>query len=133
MTPQPAILPKPRDAAMHAAIRPSRNTPKAHPTSAMPSPKIYESAGEIVGRRDLSDDVMLKAVAERLAFERRDPRQARTVLNAALAGKHIAVNFVRSLALPMPSAPLDMPIQALLDDKPSGGSGTKRRFLTFSW
>lgn len=96
----------------------------------MPSAKIFQTAGEIVGRRDLSDEIILKAVADRLAFEGRDARQAQIVLNAALAGKQIAVNFVRSLALPMPAAPLEMPIQALLDDKPPK-PGIRHRLLSF--
>lgn len=99
----------------------------------MPASPVHETAGGIVGRQDLSDDAILKAVAERLAFEGRDPKQARIVLDAALQGKKIAVNFVRSLALPMPSAPLDMPIQALLADQPPAVPGSKRKFLFFSW
>lgn len=129
MNPQRSILPKSDNAATFAAMSSARHIQKRRCAPEMPSAKIHRSAGEIVGRRDLSDDVVLKAVAERLAFERRDPRQAKIVLDAALAGRHIAVEFVRSLVLPMPSAPLDMPIQALLDEKPPAGPATKRRFV----
>lgn len=133
MTSHASILPKRFDAAKHRAVVLSlKPDPKRASAPEMPSARIYQSAGEIVGRRDLSDDVLLKAIAERMVFERRDPKQARTVLNAALAGKQIAVNFVRSLALPMPSAPLEMPVQALLDDKPEKPAG-RRRFLSFNW
>ncbi len=99
----------------------------------MPSPKIHPCAGAIVGRRDLSDEVVLRAIAERLAFERRDAAQARVVLDAALADKQIAVNFVRSLALPMPAAPLAMPVQPLLAEKPASTPkrGLKNRMLAF--
>ncbi|KAB0679631.1 hypothetical protein [Aureimonas leprariae] len=99
----------------------------------MPSAPVYKSAGEIVGRRDLADEVVLKAVAERLQFEKRDAGQARVVLDAALAGKQIAVNFVRSLALPMPSAPLEMPVQPLLADQPPQNPKGRRRFAFLPW
>lgn len=89
----------------------TRKQPAALP---MPFEPAFRSAGEIVGRPDLSDEAVLAAVAERLGFENRDPKQARVVLDAALAGKQIAVNFLRSLALPMPEASLAMPEQPLL-------------------
>jgi hypothetical protein len=118
-------------ATPRSAAPPAPFQDRPRPTT-MPSAPVYQSAGEIVGRRDLSDDAVLRAVAERLAFERRDPAQAKVVLDAALAGKAIAVNFVRSLALPMPSAPLEMPVQPLLAERPPKGPG-RRRFAFLPW
>lgn len=131
MTRPQSALPAPHNAATPPSVL--RNVQGQPQPKTMPSAPVYESAGEIVGRRDLADDAVLRAVAERLAFERRDPRQAKVVLDAALAGKQIAVNFVRSLALPMPSAPLEMPVQPLLADKPPRAPKNRRRFAFLPW
>jgi hypothetical protein len=93
-----------------------RTPPAAAPMHPTPT---HRSAGQIVGRPDLSDAAVLGAIAERLGFEGRDPCQAKVVLDAALAGKASAVDFVRSLVLPMPDAPLAMPEQPLLARKVS--------------
>lgn len=128
-----AILPPRRPAVPGTAGGGVQSTGNGVSVESMPSAPIYASAGEILGRRDLSDEAILAAVAERLAFEKRDPSQAKVVLSAALQGKQIAVNFVRSLALPMPQAPLEMPIQPLLAAKPEkpDGAGRRRRFAFF--
>ena len=72
------------------------------------------TSGMLVGRPDLSDEAVLGAIAERLAFEGRDPAHAPGVLKAAIANKPLALALLRKLVLPPPQSALVMPIQAIL-------------------
>lgn len=72
------------------------------------------TAGALVGRPDLSDEMVLTAIAERMSFEGRDAAKASAVLAAALAGRPVACAFMRRLVLPPPQSQLQMPIQSIL-------------------
>jgi hypothetical protein len=94
------------------------------------------SAGMLVRRPDLGNDEILKAITERLIFEKRDPRHAPGVLKAALEGRAVALTFLRRLVLPAPRVALSMPIQAILRSAPekaseNQGSRTWSRFVSF--
>ncbi|MBC8130680.1 MAG: hypothetical protein H7Y08_10220 [Rhizobiaceae bacterium] len=75
------------------------------------------TAGKLVRRPDLSDADVLAAIAERLAFEGRDPAHAPGVLKAGLEGRHVAKAFLRKLVLPAPRSNLQMPIQSILRER----------------
>lgn len=92
------------------AVMPSRAMPASRPV-------VLRTAGMLMRRPDLSDEAILAAIAERLRFEGRDPAHAAGVLKAALAGRKVAVAFLRKLVLPAPQAALQMPIQPLLRER----------------
>lgn len=71
-------------------------------------------AGELVGRPDLSEQQVLAAIAERLAFEGRHGPEPAVVLLAARIGKRKALAFLRKLVLPPRTATLEMPEQPIL-------------------
>lgn len=94
------------------------------------------SAGMLVRRPDLGSDEILKAITERLVFEKRDPRHAPGVLKAALEGRPVALAFLRRLVLPAPRVALSMPIQAILRSAPEKaaqrpGTNAWTRFVSF--
>ena len=78
----------------------------------MPLPKV--PAGVLVGRPDLSEDEVRRAIAERLAFEGRSGPEPDVVLLAARIGKRKALAFLRKLVLPPPQGSLDMPERPIL-------------------
>ena len=77
-----------------------------------PLPKV--PAGVLVGRPDLSEDEVRRAIAERLAFEGRSGPEPDVVLLAARIGKRKALAFLRKLVLPPPQGSLDMPERPIL-------------------
>jgi hypothetical protein len=118
---------------MTVAIRPSEKT--ALPASSVsPEPRKPAQArtpGMLVGRPGLSDGAVLAAIAERLAFEGRDPAHAPGVLKAALAGKPLALALLRKLVLPPPQAALSMPIQEILRASRPRRASTWLRRMSF--
>ena len=84
-------------------------------------------------RPDLSDDVIVAAIAERLAFEDRDPRMALSVLKSAVSGRPAARALLRRLVLPAPQSALQMPVQQILREKRSDRQRSLSwfRFMSF--
>ena len=111
---------------MTVALMPSETT--ALPVNFMPVPvRKSVTPGMLVGRPGLSDGAVLAAIAERLAFEGRDPAHAPGVLKAALAGKPLALTLLRKLVLPPPQSALTMPVQQILrEPKPQQASWLRR-------
>ena len=112
---------------MTVALMPSEKT--ALPVNLLPrTAASTRTPGMLVGRPGLSDGAVLAAIAERLAFEGRDPAHAPGVLKAALAGKPLALTLLRKLVLPPPQSALTMPVQQILrEPKPQGSSSWLRR------
>jgi len=71
------------------------------------------NAGALVGRPDLSDDVLLEALRERLRARRRPAEDAEAVLAAAARSDAGALDLLRTVSLPAPVARLSMPTQCL--------------------
>ncbi|WP_246160083.1 hypothetical protein [Aureimonas fodinaquatilis] len=71
-------------------------------------------AGELVGRPDLTEQQVLQAIAERLAFEGRHGPEPAVVLLAARIGKRKALAFLRKLVLPPRVATLEMPERPIM-------------------
>lgn len=90
-----------------------RRLPQA--TATAPSP----SGGMLLGRPDLSDDAVIEAIKDRLAFEGRDRSEAEGVLAMARAGDSRARKLLRGLVLPARQARLTMPTQIILHEKTS--------------
>ncbi|MBP0617653.1 hypothetical protein [Jiella mangrovi] len=89
------------------------------------------NCGAIIGRADLSDDVVVDAIKDRLASCNRSVEQADSIVSAALSGDAEAVSFLRTIQVPAPTVRLSMPPQALT-------RGEQRRGLSlsqfrFSW
>lgn len=78
----------------------------------LPSPPV--AAGVLVNRPDLSDAVVRRCIAERLAFEGRNGPDPEVVLLAARLGKRKALAFLRKLVLPPPVGTLEMPERPIL-------------------
>jgi len=57
---------------------------------------------------------VLKAIAERLAFDGRTGPEPQVVIEAARLGKRKALAFLRKLVLPPPRGSLAMPVQPIL-------------------
>lgn len=79
--------------------------------------------GAIVGRPDLSDEDVLAAIAERLAFDGRTGPEPQVVIEAARLGKRKALTFLRKLVLPPPRSRLEMPVQPILREHLTHGTG----------
>ena len=90
------------------------------------------NCGAIIGRADLSDDVVIDAVKDRLTASNRSDDEARAILNAALAGDQDAMSFVRTIKVPAPTVRLAMPTQSV-----HRGGSQRRMFglptFRFSW
>ncbi|NDW05813.1 hypothetical protein [Jiella pacifica] len=87
--------------------------------------------GAIIGRADLSDDVVIDAVKSRLASRSRAEGDADHLLNAALDGDREAISFLRTIQVPAPSVRLAMPTQSLTRDPQRRGFGLPS--IRFSW
>lgn len=87
--------------------------------------------GSIIGRADLSDEVVVDAVKSRLASRSRADDDADHLLNAALAGDGEAISFLRTIQVPAPSVRLAMPTQALTRDASRRGFALPS--IRFSW
>ncbi|MCW4115939.1 hypothetical protein NPA31_013315 [Aurantimonas sp. MSK8Z-1] len=74
------------------------------------------TAGMLVGRPELDDEAVLAALADRLAFDRRNPADAQAVLRLARAGNGAARAMLRRLVLPAPKSRLAMPQQVVRRD-----------------
>ena len=70
--------------------------------------------GFLVNRPDLSEEEVLAAIQERLAFDGRTGPEPQVVIEAARLGKRKALAFLRKLVLPPPRSPLAMPVQPIL-------------------
>lgn len=79
------------------------------------------NAGVLVGRPDLSDDVLVEAVAARLASLGRSREEAADVVCAAHAKDGDALAILSTIAVPPPVSRLAMPVQTLT-------RGTSSRF-----
>ncbi|WP_157944684.1 hypothetical protein [Mangrovicella endophytica] len=75
------------------------------------------TGGMIVGRPDLSDDVVIEAIAMQLAVRGRSPDGAARVLERAKGGDAAALKFMRTLVLPPPQARLSMPLQIIRNER----------------
>jgi hypothetical protein len=107
-----------------------RQDAKASQASAAPARDASQmTPGLLVGRADLSQEAVLKAIAERMTFEGRDASKAPAVLNAAMAGRPVACAFLRRLVLPPPQSSLQMPIQSILRER---GAASETRGSWFS-
>lgn len=130
----------------HMAVSPNASVPSPVPTlsvregqedfgrarvagSARTRQADGRTPGLLVGRPDLSDDMVLAAIAERMSFEGRDASKAKAVLDAALAGRPVACVFMRRLVLPPPQSSLQMPIQSILRE-PAAVAQTKGSWLS---
>lgn len=84
--------------------------------TATPPERFFDArpAGMLVDRPDLTDEDLLTAIAERLAFEGRTGPEPQVVIEAARLGKRKALAFLRKLLLPPPRAPLSMPVRPIL-------------------
>lgn len=71
-------------------------------------------AGMLVGRPDLTEDDLIAAIAERLAFDGRHGPEPHVVIEAARLGKRKALAFLRKLVLPPPRSQLSMPVRPIL-------------------
>ncbi|MCQ0987740.1 hypothetical protein [Jiella marina] len=89
------------------------------------------NAGAIIGRADLSDDVLLDGLRTRLASKRRPATEAEEVLQAALAGEQEAIGLLRTIPVPAPSARLSMPEQKL--SRPSLRRAIPLPVIRISW
>ena len=113
-----------------AVTLPERLATTVGQASVRPKPSV--SAGTLVNRPDLSEKAVIAAIAERLAFEGRDPAYAAGVLRAAFGGKPLALKLMRKLVLPPPQSALTMPVQAILRDRsPSARSSSWLRLVSF--
>ncbi len=72
--------------------------------------------GFLVNRPDLSEEEVLAAIAERLAFDGRTGPEPQVVIEAARLGKRKALAFLRKLVLPPPRVPLAMPVVPILKE-----------------
>lgn len=79
--------------------------------------------GALVGRPDLSEEDVLAAIAERLAFDGRTGPEPQVVIEAARLGKRKALAFLRKLVLPPPRSRLEMPVQPILREHLTNGTG----------
>ena len=84
------------------------------PVQPMERPFDTRPVGHLVGRPDLSEETVLKAIAERLAFDGRTGPEPAVVIEAARLGKRKALAFLRKLVLPPRRAELVMPVQPIL-------------------
>ncbi len=73
--------------------------------------------GAIIGRADLSDDIVVDAVKNRLASRNRTDEEADAILNAARAGDGDAIAFVSTIKVPAPTVRLAMPTQTLTRER----------------
>lgn len=99
-------------------IHPSPLAPSAPDPDApsLPAERPFDTrpVGDLVGRPDLSEETVLKAIAERLAFDGRTGPEPQVVIEAARLGKRKALAFLRKLVLPPPRGSLAMPVQPIL-------------------
>ena len=100
-----------------SALQPRPNTTDAD--------RFFDSrpVGYLVGRPDLSEEEVLAAIAERLAFDGRTGPEPQVVIEAARLGKRKALAFLRKLVLPPPRAPLAMPVRPILREHLTQGVG----------
>lgn len=118
------------DAALAFAEKPPamRGSPSPRRPAAAPA----KTAGMLLRRPDLSDEAVIAAIAERLAFEGRDPRMAASALRYAMDGRPAARALLRRLVLPAPQSALAMPTQSILRDKaPRHGVSSLARLMPF--
>ncbi|MBO0904344.1 hypothetical protein [Jiella sonneratiae] len=87
--------------------------------------------GAIIGRADLSDEVVVDAVKGRLASRDRSCEEADALLAAAIAGEAEAVAFLRTVPVPAPIMRLAMPTQELT--RSSQRRGFALPAIRFSW
>jgi hypothetical protein len=98
-------------------------TPLAEaPVQPMERPFDTRPVGHLVGRPDLSEETVLKAIAERLAFDGRTGPEPQVVIEAARLGKRKALAFLRKLVLPPPRGSLTMPVQPILREHLTQGT-----------
>ena len=71
------------------------------------------NAGALIGRPDLSDDVLLDALRVRLRARSAAHQDAETVLAAAMNEDPAALDLMRTIPVPAPVARLTMPTQRL--------------------
>ncbi|TFF21735.1 hypothetical protein E3C22_13680 [Jiella endophytica] len=88
------------------------------------------NCGAIIGRADLSDDVVIDALKERLASNERS-EDAESLIGAAMAGDREAISFMRTIKVPAPNVRLAMPTQPLHREAQRRGFGLSS--LRFSW
>lgn len=98
-----------------------------NPSLALPgeAERFFDSrpVGYLVGRPDLSEEEVLSAIAERLAFDGRTGPEPQVVIEAARLGKRKALAFLRKLVLPQPRSPLAMPVRPILREHLTHGVG----------
>ncbi|MCB8838672.1 hypothetical protein [Aurantimonas sp. VKM B-3413] len=71
------------------------------------------NAGALIGRPDLSDDVLLDALRVRLKTRRQSQQDAEAVLAAAMNADPAALDLMRTIPVPAPVAHLSMPTQRI--------------------
>lgn len=81
---------------------------------------MQTNLGSLIGRPDLSDDVIASALCDRLRAEGRSDDDAHRILISARRSEPEAASLLRTIAVPAPSAKLTMPTQQL--------ASTRRRF-----
>ena len=79
------------------------------------------NCGALIGRADLSDDVVIEAVKNRLAAKARSSEDAESVVNAAMAGDAQAMSILRTIQVPAPTVRLAMPAQPLTRERQRRG------------
>ena len=89
------------------------------------------NCGALIGRADLSDDIMIDAIKERLASNDRSSDDAETVLGAAMSGDRDALSLLRTINVPAPTVRLTMPTQSLTRGGMRGAFGLPA--IRFSW
>lgn len=73
---------------------------------------MQTNLGSLIGRPDLSDDVIASALCERLRAEGRPDGDVEHILHSARHSE-TAASLLRTIAVPAPSAKLPMPTQEL--------------------
>ncbi|HSP26201.1 MAG TPA: hypothetical protein VLQ65_13605 [Saliniramus sp.] len=81
---------------------------------------MQSNLGSLIGRPDLSDEVIADAMRDRLRASGRHEDDAHHVLASAQNADEEAASLLRTIAVPAPTAKLTMPTQQL--------TGTRRRF-----
>ncbi|MBB4002532.1 MAG: hypothetical protein V7704_19905 [Aurantimonas endophytica] len=74
---------------------------------------MQTNLGSLIGRPDLSDEVIASALCERLRAEGRSDSDADDILTSARHSQSEAASLLRTIAVPAPSATLTMPTQQL--------------------
>jgi hypothetical protein len=85
------------------------------------------SIGAWVERPDLAEETVATAIADRLAFEGKNPEGARMMLKKARSGEKAALLYLKGLLLPPPASPLRMPTQQLVRNGSPAAAAVQER------